>query len=295
MKSVLSPKQVASALGVSESSLKRWCDKGLLLTVRTAGGHRRLMADAVVQFVRQSGQRLIRPEVLGLPSNTGQGPLVVERGREQLVAALVEGDAERCRRIVFDLYLSGQSVVRIGDDVIAEAMHELGNRWHGGELEVYQERRGCEMVVRALHELRAVLPPVPDTAPLAIGGTLEGDPYQIATLLVELTLREAGWRADSYGAMLPVGTWIEALRRERPALCWISASYSSSDAELRDRLAELSEAAARLGIALLVGGRSVRAEWVQPLRGATFCPDLRHVASFAAGANWAARAAAPGA
>ena len=33
----LSPKQVALALGVSEASLKRWCDKGFLDSTRTAG------------------------------------------------------------------------------------------------------------------------------------------------------------------------------------------------------------------------------------------------------------------
>jgi predicted site-specific integrase-resolvase len=29
---LLTPKQVARAIGVSESSLKRWCDKGVLPT-----------------------------------------------------------------------------------------------------------------------------------------------------------------------------------------------------------------------------------------------------------------------
>ena len=38
MNELVSPKQVAHAMGVSESSLKRWCDQGLIPTVRTAAG-----------------------------------------------------------------------------------------------------------------------------------------------------------------------------------------------------------------------------------------------------------------
>ena len=51
---LLSPKQVARALGVSESSLKRWCDKGLIPTERTAGGHRRLPLAGVLDFLVRS-------------------------------------------------------------------------------------------------------------------------------------------------------------------------------------------------------------------------------------------------
>ncbi len=57
----LNTHQVAKAIGVSESSLKRWCDKGMLATQRTAGGHRRLTIEAVLEFVRGTGQEMASP------------------------------------------------------------------------------------------------------------------------------------------------------------------------------------------------------------------------------------------
>ena len=64
---LVSPKQVARAIGVSESSLKRWCDQGLIETVRTAGGHRKMAIAEVLRYVREQDHNLVSPQILGLP------------------------------------------------------------------------------------------------------------------------------------------------------------------------------------------------------------------------------------
>ena len=42
MKPLLSPKELADAIGVSESSIKRWVDNGEIQATKTSGGHRRI-------------------------------------------------------------------------------------------------------------------------------------------------------------------------------------------------------------------------------------------------------------
>ena len=54
MKSVLSPKELAAAIGVSESTLKRWADDGLIVFSRTAGGHRRIRLAEAIRFIREN-------------------------------------------------------------------------------------------------------------------------------------------------------------------------------------------------------------------------------------------------
>jgi len=280
MKQLVTPKQVAQAIGVSESSLKRWCDKGLLPTVRTAGGHRRMAVDAVIQFLRTNGQPMVRPEVLGLPSTTGQGHTMVDRARDQMTDALAAGDEEQCRRIVFDLYLSQHRASDICDQVLAGALHQIGDRWECGELSIYRERRGCEIALRTLYELRSAVPTPGPTMPLAIGGTLAHDPYKLATTMVELALCEAGWRAESYGTMLPAETLCEALRDTRPRLLWLSVSAFASPAELLSDCAQLYVTAAECGAALAVGGRALDESLRQQMRYSTFCDTLRHLVTF---------------
>src|SRR5690349_24658833 len=99
---LLSPKQVARAIGVSESSLKRWCDSGRIPMARTAGGHRRMRLADVVRFVRDEGQPLVAPEVLGLPSVTDGAQLGLRRGGERLTEVLLSGQEEAARRLLFD-------------------------------------------------------------------------------------------------------------------------------------------------------------------------------------------------
>lgn len=281
MRDLLTPKQVAQAIGASEASLKRWCDKGLVPTLRTAGGHRRLPLDGVLQFLRESGHPLVRPEVLGLPSATGKGDFTLERAQALLTSALVAGDEEQFSRVVFDLYVSGQTVAAICDRAIAPAFAEIGERWDHGTVHVYEERRGCEVCLRVLHRLRAALPHPPPTAPSAIGGTLEADPYGIPTTTVELALLEAGWRAESLGSGLPVETLEAALERMRPRLLWLSvATFASRDAIL-EQTSRLFGKASELGAALVVGGRALSDDLRVQMQYTAHCDTLQHLVAFA--------------
>lgn len=280
MKRLVSPKQVAQAIGVSESSLKRWCDKGLIKTVRTAGGHRRLPIDGVVQYLRSSGQQMVRPELLGLPSTTGQGSLVIDRAVETLCSALIAGDEDQCRRVAVDLYLSGQTVRDICDQVIARAFHEIGDQWECGEVAVYRERRACEIGQRTLYDLRQIVPsPAPD-APLAIGGAMQTDPYKLPTTMVELVLLECGWRAESYGTLLPAATLCQAVHDYRPRLLWLSVSSIESREEFLTDYAELQQTAEGEGAAVVVGGRALDEELRRRMKYSAHCDTLAHLASF---------------
>jgi MerR family transcriptional regulator, light-induced transcriptional regulator len=281
LKHLITPKQVAQAIGVSESSLKRWCDRGILTTVRTAGGHRRLALEDVVQFLRQSGHQILRPELLGLPATVGQGATVVARARDQIRDALLAGDEDQCRRIVFDLYLAGQTACDICDRVLAAAFHDIGDGWECGEVVVYRERRGCEIALKALHDLRLALRVPPLDSPVAIGGALEHDPYRLPTTMVEITLREAGWRATSLGTLLPAATLGEAVRENRPQLLWISVSSIVSVPDFLDEYARLYETAAELGTAVAVGGRALVEEIRQQMAYSAYCDTLRHLVTFA--------------
>ncbi len=81
MTSTFTPKQAALALGVSESSVKRWVDSGRLSAGKTCGGHRKLALSAVVDMVRETGQELSHPEILGMVAKRTRCELAESRER----------------------------------------------------------------------------------------------------------------------------------------------------------------------------------------------------------------------
>ena len=281
MTTFFTPHQVSRALGVSESTLKRWCDKGVLETVRTAGGHRRVAYEEVARFLRDSGHELVRPELLGLPAAVGQGTTVRNRAVRQLVVALKTGDDAVAGRVVTDLFLSRQPIWQIGDEVVGPALSEIGHAWECGELAVFQERRGCEIAQRVLYGLEQMVPDPPAGSPTAIGGTFEGDPYRLATILCESVLREAGWHAQSFGSSIPEDSFRAAVQELRPRICWLSVSHVADGEKFVAELGDLHRAAQKVGTALVVGGRGFTEEFRRRCDYTVYCERLKDLRSFA--------------
>jgi MerR family transcriptional regulator, light-induced transcriptional regulator len=279
METHLSPAQVARALGVSESSLKRWCDQGLIPIVRTVGGHRKLPLAAVLAFVRERGKRVVEPEVLGLPAVTGRSTVTLDRAVETLFGILQKSEGDQARRVVYDLYLAGHGLAAICDQVLSVIFQRLGIAWECGELEIYRERRACEIIYRLLNEISLALPPVSLEAPLALGATLQHDYYQIPSTMVELVLREQGWQARSLGCNLPAATLIAALREQRPKLFWLSASHIDDTTTFISEFNKLAEAAQDLKVAVILGGRALTPELRQQLVFTAHCENLRELQS----------------
>lgn len=278
---LVSPRQAARAMGVSESSLKRWCDQGLIRMTRTAGGHRKLPIAEVLRYVRDHNRPLLHPDLLGLPAASPGAVIGLGRAVPLLVEALLAGDEIVARQLVVDLYAAGHPLALLFDEVIAEAFRQIGDRWECGTAEVYQERRGCQIALRTLYDLRRMQTPPPATGGLAAGGTLEGDPYSLPTTMAELVLREGGWRATSLGSSLPVDSLIRFLHAQRPALFWISVSYLDDPARFLERFALLSRACTETGTALVTGGRALTESLRQRMCYAAYGDTMQHLATFA--------------
>lgn len=273
-------KQVADAIGVSESSLKRWCDQGLVTTCRTGGGHRRIPQDAVVAFLRTSGHELVRPDILQLPTLTQRGTLRCEELRPAFLDAIVAADRGKCREIIVSLYLSGESVPAICDDLITPTMYRIGELWECGDVEVFQERRGCEMCEEVIGDLVKMIPSPSSTAPLAIGATPEGDYYRIATKVVEATLKSAGFRAINLGSSLPFNTLVASIEMLRPTLFWLSASIIADSEKFIAEYQVFQQQTSGM-VAIAVGGQALSAPIRTRIVYATFGETMRHLDNYA--------------
>ena len=274
-----SPKQIARALEVSESSVKRWCDRGLIEFQKTAGGHRRVLLGELMRFLKEQRKSIVRPQLLGLPPARESHPGSYAGSAELFTQSLIAGDLDLCRQIILDLFLSEFSISKICDEFLAAAMEVIGDRWECGEVEVFQERRSCEIVLAVLHELRRLLPLPVAGQPIAIGATVEGDYYGLGTSMAELVLRDVGWNASSLGCNLPYETLAAAIRQHRPRLFWLSCSHLLGRQEFLANYGLLHEEFG-LDVAFVVGGRELDDSLRRQMQYAAYCDNMQHLEAF---------------
>lgn len=255
MDHLLSPRDLAAAIGVSESSLKRWIDDGVVKATRTAGGHRRIPLRDALAYIRQTGAVVVQPEALGLADLAG--PAAAGRADQFLINAILGGDLAAARGALASRYVAGEPVAPLLDGAVAAAMRQVGDAWRRGPEGVYTEHRATDTCIHSLNFLRSLLPAPRETAPLAIGCSLEGDIYQIPSLMAAIVLAAAGWREINLGANLPVEALAAAVQEQQPAVIWLS--FTSAEAVrsgLRD-LPVIAKMAARIDAQVIIGGQAI--------------------------------------
>lgn len=259
---LLSPKDLAAAIGASESSMKRWTDQGKIEVTRTEGGHRRIAVSDAIRFVREQGYPLLKPEILGLP--TSLGPEISLRSPADRLSDGIFADLLRtghdvgARNHILARFLEGESIAQLADGPIRNAMNALGEMWREGPEGIFVEHRATEICSQLLRDLRSLVLPQQPVA-RALGGAIGGDPYKLAPLAVAATLAECGLNAVNLGADTPIEVLEVAslgdVVEERPQLVWITASSVTTPDESSQAIRKFGERCDDAGVLLLVGGR----------------------------------------
>ena len=261
----ISPAQLSRALGLGESTVKRWIDQGRIPAEKTPGGHRRIRMSDAVALLRRGDGKEPDPAALGLVTDDAATP-------EALSHLLCSDAPERAERLLEGVYGSGVSAAELADRWIAPAMAKVGHGWASGALSVTAEHRATAVMLRALHALLRAGPALPDDAPRAFVAGLSRDPYLLAPLCAQLVLSEAGFATTNFGPDTPADCLEDAILAQRPAL--VALSFSVGEAAAGRRGSGLGEACREAGSALIVGGRGLRPDLVDQLGATAWCRTM---------------------
>jgi excisionase family DNA binding protein len=277
----LSTAQASQALGVGISTIKRWVDEGVLPAHRTAGGHRKLLRADVLALAREGGLPRHDLARLILPSH-GNKLLEVEDLPAPLLAALLRGDAEEVGVLIRSAYRSGVSLETLADRVVAPVMHKVGHQWETARIDVWREHRATQLCTAALYQLQAELQQrVKQPRQVAVGGTPEGDAYQLATLLAQLVLLDADWAAFNLGPNTPFNSLAKALRELRPRLIWLSVTHLEDARQFIAEYRAFYREAERAGTAVAVGGQALSDPIRSQIPYTSYGDRMKHLAAFA--------------
>jgi methanogenic corrinoid protein MtbC1 len=252
---LITPRQLADAIGVSESSLKRWADAGKIHVSRTDGGHRRIALTEAVRFIRDTKSAVVRPDLLGLPTNENS----VDGA---LTTLLIDGNGKAAVAAIVSRFLSGTSIAAICDGPLRAAMTHMGNLWRHSDDGIMIEHRATAICIDALGTLKTLVSST-EGAAVAVGGAPAADPYVVPSMMCAAALAETGMRAVNLGAETPLDVLRQAAVAEKARLVWLSVSAPPS-AEMLQSVPAFVAAIHGLGAVLVIGGRYREALGVLP-------------------------------
>jgi len=252
----LTTRDVAKLLLVSEATVKRWADSGLLLPEKTVGGHRRFSIQSVARLRREQGiarvaQSPTKRVAKGIVSAELPSP---ENFSEVLLS---ENEAEATATLI-DAYLKGHALATLFDTTITNAMHRVGDLWFNGAITIADEHLATRVMLSALQKLRGIVVPGQATGLNAVCCGIEGDLHELPIHLAEIIFESEGWDTSNLGPNTPLFTLRDMVAQKKPDLVCVSARSIVDLDRATTEYAQFRKTIEKINGATVLGGEAFR-------------------------------------
>jgi methanogenic corrinoid protein MtbC1 len=247
-------------LGVTETTVKRWSDEGVLRCAKTPGGHRKFHLPEVAEFA----------ETLGLSLSGIAPPPMSKAQREELALGVSLGDTSRLASVLLDELLQADragvhellmylvthdlSLALIADEVILPAFQQIGSLWEQGKLDVGQEHAASFTMQEALSRLVPSLHHKPQKEMIALVACPAHELHDLGLRCFSYCLQLEGWRVWYLGANTPAEAIVQQIRRLKPNLVALSLTSPQTKQSLRGLLKTIAKAVRSTRGVLIAGG-----------------------------------------
>lgn len=244
---------------VTHSSLRYLEREGLIVPIRSAGGHRLYTHRHIQQVLlikKWQRQRLSLAEI--------RERLALRDAREDPHALAVTmldhylaGALDQARAVALAADGAGVSLVSLYGDVLAAVLVEIGARWAGGTLTVSQEREISESIKDLVTELAARHQPAHHQGPVVVAASVLGELHEIGIRMICGLLGAAGFAVFYLGPNIESRFLVEATGRHHPEAVLLSIQNAANLPALRETIARIRDTTGELPPAVIVGGAAI--------------------------------------
>ncbi len=313
-----STRELSELCAVGETTVKRWANMGLIKYHKTIGGHRKFKLDDVLEFINKNNIR-IAPEQLERLQLQKRNAEAIDLSTEIL---LVRGDVDALAEKLTEHLLAFRknevealltkaieripSFAVIFDNIIAPAMHRIGNLWCEKKLSISDEHIITNIIVEAIlrtkirfeaslretRERQASPPTGPDTQGTPNGASLEpqakkytaivttcpeSELHEVALLGVALVCETLGFQVRYVGAAVPFKDLELAVEEHQPEIVCMSITNARLHPRVYRRYEQFRKFLAKHQVKFIIGGQLIGETKSHPLQAdfrARSCSEL---------------------
>ncbi len=316
-----STRELSELCAVGETTVKRWANMGLIKYHKTIGGHRKFKLDDVLDFIeknhiRVSSEQLERLQVQkrnadAIDLNT---EILLVRGdvgalADKLTESLLEFKKNEVEALLSKAIERIPSFSVMFDNMIAPAMHRVGNLWCEKKISISDEHIITNIVVEAILRTKmrlesslreetergassltllyanaqgnatdAARSETNDKKRLAIVATCpESELHEVPLLGVSLVCETLGFQVRYIGASVPFKDLESAVEEHKPEMVCMSITNARLHAPIYRRYEQFRKFLAKHQVKFIIGGQFIGETKSHPLRAdfrARSCSDL---------------------
>jgi len=193
-----------------------------------------------------------------------------------MAQAVIDGEADEAAELARQGLAAGLPAADILDKGFVEGIEEVGDLFGRGEFFLPELVQGAEAMKSAV----AVLQPELDKTkggrkPLgvAVAGTVAGDIHEIGKTIVSSMLSAAGFSVTDIGCDVPVETFVDKVREQKPDLLLLSALLTTTMPNQQKTIEALKAAGLRDGIKVMIGGAPTTRAWADEIGADGYAED----------------------
>jgi len=252
----LTTKDVARLLHVSEATVKRWADDGLLVSKKTVGGHRRFSLQSIARLRREQG---LAPAAQSPKASGGKTKETSRLPSAESFSELLlsDNEAEAATQLI-DVYLQSHALATLFDKTVTNAMHRIGDLWVEGNITIADEHMATHVMLGALQKLRGIVVTADATGLTAICCGIEGDLHELPVHLAQMMIEIEGWDVTNLGPNTPLFALRDMVTKKKPRLVCISSRTIVDLDRATTEYAQLRKVLQKIDSATVLGGEGFR-------------------------------------
>lgn len=167
---------------------------------------------------------------------------------------LLEGDKNRCRRIVDALLDEKTGIIEIYTDLFQKALYQVGKMWDQSKLSIGDEHLGTQITEELLYYCSSKIIPIKQVNKKALVSCVNKEYHKLGARMAADVFVLNGWETYFLGASSPTKEILKYVEVKKPDIVGLSFSFYINIMKLIDVVREIKNNFPSQKI--MLGGRS---------------------------------------